>query len=71
MSFKNLRDFIALLEERDQLIRVAANVSADLEITEIVDRTVRAGGPAILFENVNEHDMPVAINLFGTDRRVA
>ncbi len=71
MSLKNLRDFIALLEERDQLIRVAANVSADLEITEIVDRTVRAGGPAILFENVNEHDMPVAINLFGTDRRVA
>ena len=71
MSFKNLRDFISLLEERGQLVRVGTQVSADLEITEIVDRTVRSGGPAILFENVEGHDMPVAINLFGTEQRVA
>lgn len=71
MKFGNLRDFIGLLEDRGQLTRVAAPVSAELEITEIVDRTVRSGGPAILFENVIGHDIPVAINLFGTHQRVA
>ncbi len=71
MSHRNLREFISLLEERGELARVSAAVSPELEITEIVDRTVRAGGPAILFENVVGHDMPVAINLYGTHRRVA
>ena len=69
--FRNLREFMSLLEERGQLRRIGASVSADLEITEIVDRTVRSGGPALLFENVSGHSMPVAINLFGTHQRVA
>ena len=71
MTLRNLRDFISLLEERGELIRVSAAVSPELEITEIVDRTVRSGGPAILFENVVGHEMPVVINLYGTHRRVA
>lgn len=71
MSFRNLRDFLSFLEERGELRRVTAAVSADLEITEIVDRMVRAGGPAVMFENVSGHDMPVAINLFGTHQRMA
>ena len=48
---KDLRDWIALLEREGELVRVSAEVDPDLEITEIVDRTVRAGGPALLFEN--------------------
>ena len=71
MSYRDLREFISTLEGRGELVRVRAAVSPDLEMTEIVDRTVRSGGPAIVFENVVGHDMPVAINLFGTHRRVA
>ena len=71
MSYRDLREFISTLERRGELVRVKAAVSPELEMTEIVDRTVRSGGPAIVFENVVGHDMPVAINLFGTHRRVA
>ena len=68
---KDLREFIALLEDRGELKRITTPVSADLEITEITDRTVKSGGPALFFENVEGHDMPVVINLFGTHRRMA
>jgi len=68
---KNLRDFLALLETRGELARVREPVSRDLEITEIVDRTVKAGGPALLFENVTDCTIPLAINLFGTESRMA
>ncbi len=60
-----------MLEERGELRRVYAPVSTDLEITEITDRMVKSGGPALLFENVTGHTAPVLINIFGTHRRVA
>ena len=71
MKYRDLREFVALLEERGELRRVAAPVSADLEITEISDRMVKSGGPALLFENVEGHSAPLLINLFGTHKRVA
>lgn len=71
MKYKDLREFIAALEKLGELQRVSAEVDPYLEITEICDRTLRAGGPALLFENVKGHDMPVLGNLFGTPKRVA
>ena len=71
MRFRDLRDFVALLEERDELRRVRTQVSPDLEITEIADRTVKSAGPALLFENVIGYETPVLINAFGTHRRMA
>lgn len=71
MAFKDLRDFIALLEKQGELKRITLPVSSNLEITEICDRTLRGGGPALLFENVVGHTSPVLANLFGTPKRVA
>ncbi|MBU0689568.1 MAG: 4-hydroxy-3-polyprenylbenzoate decarboxylase [Gammaproteobacteria bacterium] len=71
MEYKDLRDFIAQLESIGELKRVTAPVSTHLEMTEICDRVLRAQGPALLFENVTGHNMPVLANLFGTPRRVA
>jgi 4-hydroxy-3-polyprenylbenzoate decarboxylase len=71
MAYRDLRHFIDTLEGRGLLKRIRAPVSRDLEITEINDRTVKSGGPALLFENVEGHTIPVAINLFGTHERVA
>src|SRR6059058_3098727 len=67
---KDLREWIALLEGEGELVRVAAEVDPDLEITEIVDRTVKAGGPALLFENPKGAKHPLLINQFGTERRM-
>jgi len=71
MKYGDLRDFLRLLESEGELRRIAAPVSPVLEMTEICDRTLRAGGPALLFENPVGHDIPVLGNLFGTPRRVA
>ena len=76
MPFKNLREFITLLESKNDLIRVSESISTHLEMTEIQSRLMHDGGPAILFENViNERgeksNMPVLVNLFGTKERVA
>ena len=71
MKYKDLRDFISKLEEKGLLKRVALEIDTDLEMTEIADRTLRAGGPAILFENPKGHNIPVLANLFGTPERVA
>ncbi|RKF22106.1 4-hydroxy-3-polyprenylbenzoate decarboxylase [Alginatibacterium sediminis] len=71
MKYKDLRDFLALLEQRGQLKRISQAISSELEITEISDRTLKAGGPALLFENVIGYDVPVLANLFGTPERVA
>ena len=71
MKYSDLRDFMAQLEQQGELKRVKAPVSPVLEMTEICDRTLRAEGPAILFENVTGSTMPVLGNLFGTPRRVA
>ncbi len=71
MTYHDLRDFIAQLQAQGELKRVAVAVSPQLEMTEICDRVLKAGGPAILFENVAGHSMPVLGNLFGTPKRVA
>lgn len=67
---RDLRGFLKLLEERGQLRRISALVDPDLEIAEISNRMLQAGGPALLFENVKGSDHPVAINLMGTEERV-
>jgi 4-hydroxy-3-polyprenylbenzoate decarboxylase len=67
---RDLRDWIALLEREGELVRVSAEVDPKLEVTEIVDRTVRAGGPALLFENPKGAEHPLLINQFGTERRM-
>jgi 4-hydroxy-3-polyprenylbenzoate decarboxylase len=71
MKYADLRDFIAQLEATGALKRVAAEVSPKLEMTEICDRALRSGGPALLFERPAGHSIPVLANLFGTVGRVA
>ena len=71
MKYKDLRDFIKQLEEKGKLVRVTHEVDPNLEMTEICDRTLKAGGPAIIFENPKGFDTPVLANLFGTPERVA
>ena len=69
--FDDLSDFINFLEEKNQLVRISTPVSSELEITEIADRTIKNNGPALLFENVDDKNIPVAINLFGSEERMA
>ena len=71
MKYTDLRDFIAQLEALGELKRIAVEVDPRFEMTEIADRVLRAGGPALLFEKPKGHSMPVLANLFGTPRRVA
>lgn len=71
MAFKDLRDFINLLEAKGELKRISVEVDPVLEITEISDRTLRAGGPALLFENPKGSKIPLLANLFGNTRRIA
>jgi 4-hydroxy-3-polyprenylbenzoate decarboxylase len=71
MKYKDLRDFIAQLEHQGELKRVDIEIDPYLEMTEICDRVLKAGGPAILFEKPKGHTIPVLGNLFGTPRRVA
>ncbi|BCG65221.1 MAG: 4-hydroxy-3-polyprenylbenzoate decarboxylase [Methyloprofundus sp.] len=71
MKYKDLRDFIAQLEKKGELIRISQEVDPVLEMTEICDRTLKQSGPAILFENPKGHNIPVLANLFGTPDRVA
>ncbi|MCK9247051.1 MAG: 4-hydroxy-3-polyprenylbenzoate decarboxylase [Anaerolineaceae bacterium] len=71
MKYKDLRDFIHFLEKRGELKRISTEVDPHLEITEICDRVLKSGGPALLFENVKGHTIPVLANLFGTPQRVA
>ena len=70
MPLRDLRAFVKLLEERGQLRRVTAPVSAELEITEIADRFVKGEGPALLFESVRDRSMPVLINAFASTERL-
>jgi 4-hydroxy-3-polyprenylbenzoate decarboxylase len=71
VKYADLREFLAQLEARGELRRIAVPVSPRLEMTEICDRVLRAGGPALLFEKPTGHDIPVLGNLFGTVERVA
>jgi 4-hydroxy-3-polyprenylbenzoate decarboxylase len=70
LAFKDLREYIALLEDKNDLRRITVPVSSDLEISQIADRVVKSDGPALLFENVEGYDMPLVINLFGSLRRI-
>ena len=71
MAYRDLRDFMAQLEATGDLRRVGESVSPHLEMTALSDRVLRAGGPALLFEQPTGHHMPVLTNLFGTTARVA
>ncbi|MEK6707755.1 MAG: 4-hydroxy-3-polyprenylbenzoate decarboxylase [Pseudomonadota bacterium] len=71
MKYKDLRDFLAQLESQGELKRITTEIDPHLEMTEICDRVLKAGGPAILFEHPKGHTISVLGNLFGTPRRVA
>ena len=71
MNYQDLRDFIQQLEKMGELKRIKTEVDPHLEMTEIADRVLRAGGPALLFEKPKGHSIPVLANLFCTPRRVA
>jgi 4-hydroxy-3-polyprenylbenzoate decarboxylase len=70
VAYKDLREFIEVLEKKGLLRRINTEVSAELEITEILDRVVKCGGPALLFENVKGYKLPVFANAFGTMERM-
>ena len=71
MKYRDLREFLTQLEARGELKRIAVEVDPRLEMTEICDRVLKAGGPALLFEKPRGHAIPVLGNLFGTPQRVA
>ena len=71
MKYRDLRDFLTQLERSGELKRVRVEVDPRLDMTEICDRVLKAGGPALLFERPRGHAMPVLANLFGTPQRVA
>src|SRR5262245_18205415 len=70
MAFEDLRAFIRALERAGQLKRIRAEIDPELEITEITDRVSKKGGPALLFENIRGHSMPVIINALGSRERM-
>ena len=71
MRFEDIREFVDFLENRGELVRIKALVDANLEITEITDRVVKNGGPALLFENVAGTNIPVLTNIYGSKKRIA
>ena len=71
MKYKDLGEFVTFLEGKGELKRITAPVSCELEIAEVCDRVVKRGGPALLFENVEGYDIPVLINMYGTEQRMA
>ncbi|MBI4775697.1 MAG: menaquinone biosynthesis decarboxylase [Deltaproteobacteria bacterium] len=70
MAYKDLREFIGVLESQGELVRIKEPISRVLEITEVTDRVSKKGGPALLFENVVDSDYPVLINAMGSTRRM-
>jgi len=70
MAYKDLRDYLSKLEKLGELARIKVPVDPNLEITEIADRVVKKGGPALLFEKVKGSPFPLVINLFGTPKRM-
>src|SRR6478672_3908050 len=71
MKYRDLRDFMSMLEDAGELRRVAEPVSARLEMTALSDRVLRAAGPALLFERPIGYTISALTNLFGTPKRVA
>ncbi len=69
-GFRDLQSFLTYLEQQGELKRIHAEVDPELEVTEIATRVVRDGGPALLFERVKGADFPLAMNIFGTERRI-
>ena len=69
MPAADLRSWIDLLKREGELVEVETEVDPYLEVTEIVDRVVKSGGPALLFRNVKGSERPLLINQFGTERR--
>src|SRR5437773_11372992 len=70
MAYDDLRSLLRALERDGDLKRVKVEVDPYLEVGEVVDRVNKAGGPALLFENVKGSSMPLAMNVYGTDRRL-
>ncbi|MDD3853422.1 MAG: menaquinone biosynthesis decarboxylase [Syntrophomonadaceae bacterium] len=70
MAYRDLAEFISILENCGELVRIKTQVDAELEITEITDRVSKAYGPALLFENVKGSAVPVLINAFGSEKRM-
>ena len=70
MAYTDLRDFIRALEKQGELKRIPFEVSPELEITEFADRSVKSGGPALLFEKPTGSSVPVLINAFASMRRM-
>ena len=71
MGFKNLGEFLKALRDAGELVEVKAPVDPVLEVTEIYDRVVKKEGPALLFTNVRGSSVPLAINLFGSAKRMS
>ena len=71
MAYSNLHEFVQVLQREGELKRITYPVKAELEITEIADRVMKSGGPALLFENVVGKQIPVLINAFGSAKRMA
>ena len=68
--FEDLREYIEWLQSSDKLHKVNKKVSSDCEITEIVTRMIEKNGPTLLFENVDNNNIPVVANLFGSEEKV-
>ena len=71
MPYNSLSNFVQVLENAGELRRISHPVKAELEIAEIADRVMKAGGPALLFENVSGKNIPLLINAFGSIKRMA
>ena len=70
MSYQDLSEFLSALDKAGELKRIPFEVDPHLEITEFADRSVKSGGPALLFEKPKGSSIPLAINLFSSDRRM-
>jgi 4-hydroxy-3-polyprenylbenzoate decarboxylase len=71
MAYNSLHEFVQVLERENELKRITHSVKAELEITEIADRVMKRGGPALFFENVAGKNIPLLINAFGSKKRMA
>lgn len=71
MAYKDLQEFIQVLDQAGELKRISTEVDSELEISEITDRVSKAYGPALLFEKVKDSELPVLINAFGSEKRMA
>ena len=71
MAYRHYQDFLCALEKAGELRRIRQPISPVLEITEVADRVMKSGGPALVFENPTGYQMPVVINAFGSRKRMS